>query len=168
MALPPQKFRELVFQILYSQDIGFSEPDDMVSLMMKELSVTRKNVLLALQQVEEVQAIQEETDKMISQASFSYNFDRIQTVERNILRLGIYELLFKHDIPPKVAISEAMRLARKFGSPESAGFINAILDTLYKASKGEEVDPTAITQGIQEMEDCEKKTQDLPPAQPES
>jgi N utilization substance protein B len=53
-------------------------------------------------------------------------------VERNLLRLGAYEIYFSKSVPPKVAISEAVRLARKFASSESANFINAILDALYK------------------------------------
>jgi N utilization substance protein B len=163
MAVPQQKFREVVFQMLYSFDMGRTDDADIIELLMKELSVTRKTTTKALERVQDIIAIQKEVDSMISQASFSYAFERIQSVERNILRLGVYELFFDEDIPPKVAISEAMRLARKFGSPESATFINAVLDTLYKASLGEEVDPQKITDSILTLTKSEQEAQKVPP-----
>lgn len=158
MPLPQKKFREIVFQILYSLDTGHSDEEEIVNLLMKELSVTRKTVRQALERAKKVILIREETDKMISQTSFSYAFNRIQTVEKNVLRLGLYELFFDDQIPPKVAISEAMRLARKFGSPESANFVNAILDALYKVSKGEEVNVKQITETADQLMHIEEKS----------
>ena len=163
MAIPMQKMREIVFQMLYSYDIGKADQEDIIELMMKELSVSRSDVITAQQKVEEIQSIQEELDNMISGASFAYAFDRIQTVERNILRLGVYELFFAGDIPPKVAISEAMRLARKFSTPESANFVNAVLDTLHKARSGEELDLHALQKSIEEMAKSEEKAKKIPP-----
>lgn len=162
MTIPQQKLREIIFQMLYSYDIGKAEEEDMIELMMKELSVSRSAVITAQQKVEEIQAIQEELDNMIAGASFSYAFDRIQTVERNILRLGVYELFFAEDIPPKVAISEAMRLARKFSTPESANFVNAVLDTLHKARDGQKPDLETLAQSIEELAKSEKKAKNPP------
>ncbi|BBI17518.1 N utilization substance protein B-like protein [Neochlamydia sp. TUME1] len=162
MALPLQKLREIIFQMLYSYDIGKAHQQDMIELMMKELAVSRASVIMAQQKVEEIQAIQEEIDGMIAGASFSYAFDRIQTVERNILRLGVYELFFASNIPPKVAISEAVRMSRKFSTPESANFVNAVLDTLYKARAGEEIDLQKIYKTIEEMTQSEEKSSSLP------
>lgn len=130
MSIPQQKFRELVLQLLYSHDIGRASEEDMLPLMMAELAVTRKTVRDAQQKVRDIISKQTELDALLAQTSQSYDFERIQTVERNILRLSAYELLFDDSIPPKVAIAEAVRLARKFGTPESAGFINALLDSL--------------------------------------
>jgi len=56
-------------------------------------------------------------------------------VERNILRLALYELCFIDDIPPKVSINEAVELAKKFGGKESAAFVNGILDRLWKETQ---------------------------------
>lgn len=133
MALPQQKFREIVFQMLYSYDISRASDEDMLPLLMAELSVSKKEVELAQKRVRTIVDRQAEIDSIIAEASKSYEFERIHTVERNILRLGVYELLFDDDIPPKVAISEALRLARKFGSPESTSFVNAVLDNLHKS-----------------------------------
>lgn len=162
MSIPVQKLREIVFQMLYSYDIGKAEQEDMIELMMKELSVSRASVITAQQKVEEIQAIQPELDEMITGASLSYDFDRIQTVERNILRLGVYELFFSGNIPPKVAISEAVRLARKFSSPEAANFVNAILDTLHKARAGENIDVEKLAKTIEEMAKSEEKAKNPP------
>lgn len=157
MALPQEKLREIVFQMLYSFDVGKTEEANLVELMMKELAVTKKSVLEAQEKVQTIAAILQELDDMITAASKSYNFNRIQVVERNILRLGVYELFFDKSIPAKVAISEAVRLARKFGTPESAGFVNAILDALYKVSKGETVDPEAIAKSVRELNESEDR-----------
>lgn len=151
MSVPQQKFREIVFQALYSYDIGRAKDEDIIELLMKELLVSKKVVREALEKAQNVTAIQEETDRMIAATSASYEFERIQTIERNILRLGIYEMFFDDEVPPKVAIAESIRLARKFGTPESAGFINAILDSLYKASLGQDVDVQQVMDSAEKL-----------------
>ena len=163
MTIPVQKLREVIFQMLYSYDIGKASQEDMIELMMKELSVSRSSVAAAQRRVEEIQAIQEELDEMIAGASFSYAFERIQTVERNILRLGVFELFFAGNIPPKVAISEAVRLARKFSTPEAANFINAVLDTLLKAKTGEQIDIQKLSKSIEDMAKSEEIAKNPPP-----
>jgi transcription antitermination protein NusB len=146
MSLPLQKFREVIFQMLYSYDIGKPDDDEIVTLLMKELAVTKKAVKTAQERVKQIIAKQAEIDTMITKTSTSYEFSRIQTIERNILRLSIYELFFDDSIPPKVSIAEAIRLARKFGTPESASFVNAVLDNLYKSSMGEKTNNQEIVQ----------------------
>jgi N utilization substance protein B len=130
MPLPPQKFREAVFQILFSQDFG-SASDEMVSFMMEELKTTRRTMTDAQIRVDQISAKLGEIDPVITSASTEYSFERISRVEKTILRLGLFELS-DASIPPKVAIAEAIRLCRKFGTPESSQFVNAILDGVYK------------------------------------
>lgn len=156
MPVPIQKFREIVFQMLYSYDIGGSSEEEIQELLMKELAVTRKTVKQAQEKVDEILKKKKEIDQIILKTCVSYEFDRIQTVERNILRLGTYEMLYDDTIPPKVAISESMRLARKFGSPESAGFVNAVLDHIYKASSGEATDHKEIEHSGQKLLEIEE------------
>lgn len=134
MALPQQKFREIVFQILYSRGFDASEAEEMIPFMMHELKVTKRSMVDAHTRMDQVTAKQEEIDQIIRSVSQEYSFDRISRVEKTILRLGLFELLFDSTIPPKVAIAEAIRLCRKFGTPESAHFINAILDGVYKTN----------------------------------
>lgn len=148
MTLPQQKFREVVFQLLYSHDMGHGSEEEMIPLLMAELAITKKTVRTAQERVQTIIAQQQSIDDLISKASLSYAFERIPSVERNILRLGVFEMLYDQTIPPKVAIAEAMRLARKFSTPESASFINAIMDNLYKSSRGEEVDVDTFTSTV--------------------
>lgn len=156
MAIPQAKFREIVFQLLYSYDMGHATEEDLTELLMAELAVTKSSLRLANIKVEEIIKIKNELDKSIASISQSYNFERIQSVEKNILRLGLYEMIYDNSIPPKVAIAEAMRLARKFGSPESASFVNAILDNLYKISIGEKVYSTIVQKCLEDLEEGER------------
>jgi N utilization substance protein B len=132
MPLPPQKFREIVFQLLYSQDFAQLDQDEYIPFIMKLLEVTRKSVTEAFQKILYITTLYPEIDERIRESSTDYSFERISRVERTVLRLGIFELLFEEALPPKVAIAEAIRLCRKFGTPESAHFVNAVLDDVYQ------------------------------------
>ena len=138
MSLPQQKYREMVFQMLYSLDIGQAKDDDLIDLMMKELNITKKSARDALDRTRAIFKNLPQIDPVIEATASEYAFDRIQTVERNILRLGVFEMLYDEQIPPKVAIAEAIRIARKFSTPEASQFINAILDAIYKKSQQKE------------------------------
>ena len=133
MALPPQKFREIVLQLLYSQYFADHSPES-VPFMMEALKVARHYVVAANLKVQAILEYKGELDERIEKSSTAYSLDRISKVERTILRLGIYELLYETDLPQKVALAEAIRLCRKFGTPESAHFVNAILDDIYTHS----------------------------------
>ncbi len=156
MSVPAPKFREAVFQMLYSYDMGGAKDEDMLDLLMQELAVT-KNVMREVQlRVHKIRSHLKEIDAMIANTSHSYNFERIQSVERNILRLGAYEMFFDDDIPHKVAMAEALRLARKFATKEAGTFVNAILDALYKASLGEPVDMVQLKLSAEELAEIER------------
>lgn len=158
MAITHQKFREIVFLLLYKQDFARSEDMENLSLIMEQLSVTRKNVLDAAQRARTITEHLQEIDSQITETSTSYDFERIQIIERNILRLGVFELFHDDSIPPKVAIAEALRLTKKFGTPASISFVNAILDHLYKKSLGEKADDKAIKQAFIELNKSEEET----------
>jgi N utilization substance protein B len=161
MALSQQKFREIVFQLLYSQELGRPDEALMTELMMTELAVSKKNVRLAQERVHVIREHLSKIDPLITSVSTSYDFERIQTVTKNILRLGVFELFFDDQIPPKVAIAEAIRLSRKFSTPESASFVNALLDHLYQASLGSSVDPQQMAQHCQALMQSEQIASDV-------
>jgi len=73
-----------------------------------------------------------EIDERIRRYSENFDFNRIAAVDRNILRLAIYEMLYRDDIPPVVSINEAIELAKTFGGAESGRFVNGILDRVRK------------------------------------
>ncbi|HXF29430.1 MAG TPA: transcription antitermination factor NusB, partial [Chlamydiales bacterium] len=112
MALPPQKFREAVFQILYSHAFGVLS-DEIISFMMQELKTTRRAMTDAQGRVNQIVEKTGELDALITAASTEYSFERISGVEKTILRLGLYEIMFDSAIPAKVAIAEGVRLCRK-------------------------------------------------------
>jgi transcription antitermination protein NusB len=133
MSFSPHKFREILFQMIYSEDVSQASETDMVPFLMEQHRVTRKilrEVLEIKNQVKEKIAF---IDTCIEKVSTEYALNRIPRAERNILRLGIYEILFKsQQIPSKVAIAEGIRLAKKYASLESSHFVNAILHAVYQ------------------------------------
>jgi N utilization substance protein B len=74
----------------------------------------------------------DELDERIRKYCENYNLNRISAVDRNVLRLAIYEMLYRDDIPPVVSINEAIELAKTFGGAESGKFVNGILDRVRK------------------------------------
>ena len=132
MVVPQRKFREIVFQMVFSQDVSAIVDPTIISSLLDQLMITKKTLLEAYDRMQFVYHHVQDIDALITQVSSDYNFNRISIVEKNILRLAIFELLYDDAIPPKVAISEAIRLSRKFGSPEGGSFVNAILDAIYR------------------------------------
>jgi transcription antitermination protein NusB len=131
MALPIQKLREIIFHLLYSSDFCALNEDAFPFLMQYHL-VTKKSIYKARDVVNQLASHLGEIDQLIRDHATDYQFARIPRVERNLLRLGIFEMIYSKEAPPKVAISEAVRLARKFATVESAQFVNAVLDAIYK------------------------------------
>jgi len=90
--------------------------------------------------VEGTWAHREEIDQLISTCSENWSLERMARVDRNILRLAVYELLHGQGIPPKVALNEAIDLGKEFGSENSGSFINGILDALYSQLRKDHAD----------------------------
>lgn len=78
-----------------------------------------------------------EIDRALRGALDNWSLDRLSSIDRGVLRIGAAELLMRDDIPPKVAIQEAIRLAESYGGNDSARFVNGVLDALYKSRSGE-------------------------------
>ncbi len=74
----------------------------------------------------------EKLDSIIPVYLKNWKYDRILSLDRNILRIGVYELLFRGDIPYKVTINEAIELAKRFGDDKSGSFVNGVLDNIVK------------------------------------
>ena len=78
----------------------------------------------------------EEIDRAVTGSLDNWSFDRLSRIDRAVLRIGAAELLKRDDVPPKVAIQEAIRLAESYGGDESPRFVNGVLDALYKGRSG--------------------------------
>ena len=129
MAQSLQKFRQIVFQLLYSR--SFPGVSDELSLVIRQNAIPKKQAREALARVNAIAEKIPEFDKLIEAKAIDYELDRISKIELSILYLGLFELLYT-DLPDKVAISEAVRLSRKFSTREAAAFVNAILDAIFK------------------------------------
>lgn len=125
--LPQKKYREVVLQLLFSIDMGRGDDDDAISMISKELSLSKKTATQAFERAMTIWNGRERLEQKIGGISQDYDFSRIGRVEQNILRLGLFELE-AGEVDSEVAISEAVRLSRKFASPEAASFVNAIMD----------------------------------------
>lgn len=127
------KAREIALKILYQSEITRREIKAVMSGFFDMMETVDKNVeefahRIALGVEENLSVI----DQKISEHATNWQLKRMAVIDRNILRLGAYELLFAPDIPPKVTINEAVELAKKYGDVESSKFVNGILDKLHK------------------------------------
>lgn len=93
-----------------------------------------------------------EIDAIIEQSAPEWPLNQIAIIDRNILRIGIYELLYadKAEVPYKVAINEAIEIAKNFGGPNSSKFVNGVLGTIYNQIKSEEGDPSDVKKPVNE------------------
>jgi N utilization substance protein B len=88
---------------------------------------------------------------LVRQYAPDWPLEQITNVDRNVLRIGIYELKFDKDIPPKVAINEAIELAKTFGGDSSGKFVNGVLGSIYRdMEKNGEIQPNSDTQAPEE------------------
>jgi transcription antitermination protein NusB len=74
-----------------------------------------------------------EIDRLIEQHSHNWRLDRMSRIDRNVLRLGVFELKYRPDIPKKVSLNEAVELGKNFGTEESSAFVNGLLDRVAAA-----------------------------------
>jgi len=127
--------RTVVMQTLYEWDFYKKDSkriDDFIKQNMQEFVKSQDGVEFVKEEIEGVIKEIENIDKVIEQAAPDWPLDQIAMVDRNVLRLGVYELLFAEDIPPKVAINEAIELGKSFGGKSSGKFINGVLGGIYK------------------------------------
>ncbi len=139
MSLPQRKYREIVFQFLYSLELSpndLKNTDLLIECLSDELKISKGHLNKALETAKQIYAEREQLDALLSSVVIDYSFERIQIVEKSILRLALYEMRLSVPTPGSVAISEAIRLAKKFGNPESSSFINALLDKLMLKEEG--------------------------------
>jgi len=125
--------RSWALALLYAWDVaGESSPLEHAERTLETRRMAPRYRDYALHLVGTVQAHLAEIDAIISEVAANWRLERIGTVDRNVLRIGIAELRWGEDVPPKVAIHEAVRLATRYGGAESARFVNGVLDAVYR------------------------------------
>ncbi len=130
--------REVALQVLYEDDMN---PGHSVvasdEFLRRRLNNDRDLVEFASALVAGVRKNRHELDELLGQRAKNWSLQRMATTDRNVLRLGTFEILFT-DTPGRVAINEAVDLARRFGAEQSAQFVNGILDRFLQESRQEE------------------------------
>ena len=119
--------RERALQILFQYDIH-GKPGLWLEEFWKPLKDSEESRAFAERLVAGVREHQKELDALIGRYATNWKVSRMQVVDRNILRIGAYELLWLDEVPAKVTMNEAIELAKDFGDDEAAKFVNGILD----------------------------------------
>ena len=122
--------REAAVQLLFHWDMNVRQPLEEADLngFWQLRTANQATKEFATRVAVGVIAEQVAIDEKISRYTANYELKRISAVDRNILRVAIYEMLFCNDVPPIVAINEAIDIAKKFGTEESGKFVNGVLD----------------------------------------
>ena len=124
------KARERALQALYQIDVAAEGIDEALAAFWKSFEPVEREVMeLAEEVVRGVAEHRRKVDESIEGASSNWRLDRMARVDRNVLRLAVYELLCT-DVPVKVVINEAIELGKKFGSESSGAFVNGVLDKI--------------------------------------
>lgn len=128
--------RSIAMQSLYEWDFSGRKPDltKTVEKNLREFGPGLEDPSFTWQLVTGVIQHLQKIDKIIEKAAPEWPINQISIIDRNVLRIGLYELLYadKAAVPPKVAINEAIELAKSFGGESSGKFINGVLGTVYK------------------------------------
>ena len=131
--------REIAFQVLYQDDLNPrhnpAEADQLIERRLRADDL----VAFARDLVSGVRRYREEVDTVLEMIAANWSLKRMAATDRNVLRLGAYELLHC-DTPGRVAIDEAVELAKRFGSAQSASFVNGILDkVMHSKEEGKQI-----------------------------
>ncbi len=130
--------RSLAMQVLFELDFRDGNPakkiDETIERVVNEFAPGMEDLSYVKEVVDGVVSHQDKIDAIVEKAAPDWPIEQIAAVDRNILRLGLYELIFsdRADVPAKVAINEAIELAKTFGGESSGRFVNGVLGTVYK------------------------------------
>ena len=130
-----RKARELALKFLYQTEFNSNSPDSELNSFCDRANVSEEVQNFTQALIKNILFHKKEVDELLQKISANWAPDRMAVIDKNILRLGICELLFDPTTPPKVVINEAVEIAKKFGTEESPDFINGILDKVFKDSK---------------------------------
>ncbi len=132
--------RELALQMMYAIDSNrFTGLHETLQIFREEQSeISGKVREFAEELVQGVEARRETIDEAIKACSKNWSLTRMPRVDLNVMRLAVYELMFRADIPKKVTINEAIEIVRRFGDKDSPAFVNGILDEIKACAKTEQ------------------------------
>ena len=132
---PRRRARELVLHGLYACEVTENDPRDVIAQIIKDETLSGKNQDYAKALFTKVRDLREWSDQQISLLAVNWKIERFAEIDRIILRMAMTELREMPDIPVRVVINEAIELAKKYSTGESASFINGILDSYVKKTE---------------------------------
>ena len=129
--------RSIVLQSLYEWDFRKRSQGELKKILernIKELGPDKEDIEFIHNLIKGIIEFKPRIDKIIEKAAPEWPIEQITPIDRNVLRIGLYELLFgdRKEVPPKVAINEAIELAKAYGGESSGKFINGVLGTIYR------------------------------------
>jgi N utilization substance protein B len=124
--------------MLYQWDLTREPMDEVTASFWRVRTSTEATKAMAERLARGAQANAARLDGLIAEAATNWRFDRIAAVDRNLLRLGAYELDMERDTPPSVVIDEAVEIAKRFGEADSPSFVNGVLDAVRRMVRAEE------------------------------
>ena len=130
-----RRAREIALQVLYQSE--FNQAEEALDLFWKNFEALKGAMDFSERIIRGVEQHREDLDRIIERYSSHWKIGRMAHVDRNILRIAVYELLYCDDIPPKVAINEAIDIGKKYGSEDSGAFINGVLDKVKSEERGQ-------------------------------
>jgi N utilization substance protein B len=140
-----RKSRELALQALYQGELAGQARLLDFEEFCAHFQVSKKAIPYAIKLLGGVQEKSEEINQLISRYAENWRLERMSVVDRNILRLAVFELHYQDDVPTSVAINEAVEIAKRYSTDDSGSFINGILDGLAKVEiSGAEYKPKAV------------------------
>ena len=122
--------RTLALQILYEVDVAQHTAAEVLSRYIEDLSLPQPARRYTERLITGVESDKQQIDAQIATAAPAFPVSQLPVVDRNILRIAIYELLHERDVPLKAAINEAVELAKRFGGEKSRAFVNGVLGTI--------------------------------------
>jgi transcription antitermination factor NusB len=129
------KARELALQILFYMEFAEGNAGELFDMFCNNFNPAKSIRAFSKKLVCGVRENLDYLDQIIRKSSKNWRLERMSLVDRSILRLGAYEILFMDETPPKVSIDEAIELGKKYGAEESSAFINGILDNIFLSVK---------------------------------
>ncbi len=127
-----RKGRELALQALYQLDVTGDSSERALAQFWESFEATDRTKEFAGALVRGVLEGREEIDERIRKAAENWRLDRLSQVDLNVLRIAVYELTGPPKLPVEIAINEAIEVARRFGTEESASFVNGVLDQIAR------------------------------------
>lgn len=124
--------REIAMKLLYQLEIQKDDREEQIRTVFEEYPLSNKDKQYIMDIIEGVAANLPKIDKLIETYSKGWKINRLSKVDLSILRLGIYEICCREDIPSIVSINEAVELAKKYSSQEAGAFVNGILGNVSK------------------------------------